>query len=77
MAYLNRLWFIHSVRKIKCYFGYAPCISLPIGTSGKPLGAFGKFSSAIGKSMTGKTLATSGEEITNAMIGNDLLAIYW
>ena len=36
----------------------------------------GKFSSAIGKLMIGKTLATNGEEITNAMIGNDELANY-
>ena len=27
--------------------------------------------------MTDKTLASIGEEITNAMIGNDVLAIYW
>ena len=50
--------------------------SLPIGTNGKPLAAIGKFSSAIGKLMIGKTLATNGEEITNAMIGNDVLANY-
>ena len=37
----------------------------------------GKFSSAIGKLMIGKTLATIGEEITNVMIGNDVLANYW
>ena len=54
-----------------------PCISLPIGTNGKPLAAIGKFPNAIGKLMIGKTLATNGEEITNAMIGNDVLAIYW
>ena len=53
------------------------CISLPRGTNGKPLPAIGKFPSAIGKSMIGKTLATSREEITNAMIGNDVLTIYW
>ena len=53
------------------------CISLPIGTNGKPLAAIGKFSIAIGKLMIGKTLATNGEEITNAMIGNDVLTIYW
>ena len=51
-------------------------ISLPIGTNGKPLAAIGKFPSAIGKLMIGKTLATNGEEITNAMIGNDELANY-
>ena len=39
--------------------------------------AVGKFPSAIGKLMIGKTLATSGKEITNAMIGNDVLANYW
>ena len=53
------------------------CISLQIGTNGKPLAAIGKFPNAIGKLMIGKTLATNGEEITNAMIGNDVLAIYW
>ena len=52
-------------------------ILLPIGTSGKPLTAIGKFPSAIGKLMIGKALATNGEEITNAMIGNDVLANYW
>ena len=52
-------------------------ISLPIGTSGKSLAAIGKFPSAIGKLMFGKTLATNGEEITNAMIGNYVLVNYW
>ena len=52
-------------------------ISLPIETNGRPLAAIGKFSSAIGKLMIGKTLATNGEEITNVMIGNDVLANYW
>ena len=51
-------------------------ISLPIGTNGKPLVAIGKFPSAIGKLMIGKTLATNGEDITNAMIGNGELADY-
>ena len=53
------------------------CISLPIGTNGKPLVVIGKFVSAIGKLMIGKTLATNGEEITNAVIGNDVLANCW
>ena len=53
------------------------CLSLPIATIGKPLAVIGKFSIAIGKLLIGKTLATNGEEITNAMIGNDVLAIYW
>ena len=52
-------------------------ISLPIGTNDKPLAAIGKFASAIGKLMMGKTLATNREEITNAMIGNNVLANYW
>ena len=39
-----------------------------------PLAAIGKFSNATGKLMIGKTLATNGKEITNAMIGNDVLA---
>ena len=53
-----------------------PRISLPIGTNGKPLTAIGKFPNAIGKLMIGKTLAANGVEITNAMIGNAVLAIY-
>ena len=53
------------------------CISLPIGTNGKPLAAIGKFPNGIGKLMIGSILATNGEEITNAMIGNAALAIYW
>ena len=56
---------------------YPSCISLLIGTNGKPLVAIVKFPSALGKLMIGKTLATNGEEITNAMIGNDVLANYW
>ena len=52
-------------------------ISLPIGTNCKPLAAIGKFPSATGKLMIGKTLTTNGEEITNTMIGNDELANYW
>ena len=52
-------------------------ISLPIGTNGKPLAAIGKFLNGIGKLMIGNILATNGEEITNAMIGNAALAIYW
>ena len=52
-------------------------ISLPIRTNGKPLAATGKFSINFSKLMIGKTLATNGEEITNTMTGNDVLAIYW
>ena len=51
-------------------------ISLPIGTNDKPMAAIGKFSNAIGKLIIGKTLANNEEEITNAMIGIDILAIY-
>ena len=63
----------------KCCIWCSPFtrISLPIGTNGKPLAPIGKFSSAIGKMMIGKTLATSGEKITNVMTGNDVLASYW
>ena len=50
---------------------------MPIETNGKPLAAIGKFLNAIGKLMIGKKLAINGEEITNAMIGNDALAIYF
>ena len=50
---------------------------MPIEINGKPLAAIGKFPSAIGKLMIGKTLAINGEKITNAMIGNDVLANYW
>ena len=49
---------------------------MPITGNGKPLAAVGKFPSAIGKLMIGKTLATNGEEINNAMIGNDVLTNY-
>ena len=52
-------------------------ISLRIGTNGKLYAAIGEFPNAIGKLMISKTLATNGEEITNAVIGNDVLAIYW
>ena len=51
-------------------------ISLLIGTNGEPMAAIGKFSNAIGKLIIGKTLANNEEEITNAMIGIDILAIY-
>ena len=37
---------------------YLTHISLPIGTNGKPLAAIRKFSSAIGRLVIGKTLAT-------------------
>ena len=44
-----------------------------IETNGKSLAAIGKFLSAIFicKLMIGRTLSTNGEEITNAMFGND------
>ena len=62
-----------------CCIRWSPLtrISFPIETNGKALAATGKFSSAIGKLMTGKTLATNGEEITDIMIGNDVLISYW
>ena len=41
------------------------------------MAAIGKFASAIGKLMMGKILATNREDITNAMIGNNVLANYW
>ena len=50
---------------------------MSIVTNGKLLVVIGEFASAIGKLMVGKTLDTNGEEITNALIGNDVLAIYW
>ena len=51
---------------------------MPIGTNGNPLAAaIGKSPKVIGKLIIGKTLASNGEEITNAKIGNDVLAIYW
>ena len=52
-------------------------IALLIGTNGKPLAAIGKSHDAIDKLMIVKTLATNGEKITNAMIGNTVLEIYW
>ena len=48
-----------------------------VSAIGKPLAANGKFPSTIGISVIGKTLATNGKEVTNVMIGNDVLAIYW
>ena len=50
---------------------------MPIGTNGKSFADVGKFSSAIGKLMIRKTLANNREDITNAMIGNYVLASYW
>ena len=41
------------------------------------MAAIGKALSAIGKLMIGTTLGTHGEEITNAMIVNDVLTINW
>ena len=46
-------------------------------TNGKPLAAIGTISIAIGKLMIGKTLATNWEEITNAVIGKNVLLSYW
>ena len=61
-----------------CCLGLVPTyMPLPIGTNGKPLAPIDKFRNAIGKLMIGKILATNGEEIINAMIGNDVLANYW
>ena len=50
---------------------------MPIGTNGKPLAVIGKFPNANGKLWLENIMAANGEEITNAMIGNDILAIYW
>ena len=50
---------------------------MPIGTNVKPLAAIGKFPNTTDKLVIGKTLATNGEEINNAMIGNNVLAIHW
>ena len=58
---------------INCPTIAVSCISLPIGTNGKPLAAIGKFPNDTGKMMIGE----NGVEITNAMIGNDVLANYW
>ena len=62
---------------LKCVGGHKICILLSIGTNGKPLAAIGKFFNAIAELMIGKTLATNGERITNSIIGNDILTIYW
>ena len=56
---------------------YPSCILLLIGTNGKPLVAIVIFPSALVKLMIGKTLATNGEEITNAIICNYVLVNYW
>lgn len=50
---------------------------MPTETNRKPLAAIDKIPNAIGKLMMGKTLASSEEEITNVMVGNDVLAIHW
>lgn len=52
-------------------------ISLPMEASGKPLAAILKSPNVINKLMISKRLANNGEKITNAMIGNDVFAIYW
>ena len=49
-----------------------PRIPLPVGTNGKPLTTMSKFPNATGKMMIGETLVSSGEGITNAMIGYDV-----
>ena len=54
--------------------GYA---FLNIVANRNQLAAIGKFPIATGKLIIGKTLATSGEEITNAMISDYVLANYW
>ena len=83
----STLWIGYTIPTFKLS-GKTPCrkdsliirdshISLPTGTNGKPLAAIGKFPNTIGKLMLGKTLTTNGEEITNARIGNNVLAIYW
>ena len=41
------------------------------------MAAIGKFPNTTDKLVIGKTLATNGEEINNAMIGNNVLAIHW
>ena len=48
-----------------------------MGASGKPLAAILKSPNVINKLMISKRLANNGEKITNAMIGNDVFAIYW
>ena len=50
---------------------------MPIGTNVKPLAAISKFPNTTDKLVIGKTLATNGEEINNAMIGNNVSAIHW
>ena len=70
-SYLN----ITVFNQFKCW-NYS-LTSLLIATNGKPLAVITKFPNAIGKLMIGKTLATNGEKITNAMIGNDVLEFYW
>ena len=47
--------------------------SLSVKTNGKQLAAIGN---AIGKWVIDKTIASNGEEINNAMIGNNVLVSY-
>ena len=64
--------------KSRCMYIRDVC-KLSNPANGKPLAAIAycKFLSASSKLRIGKTLATNGEEITIAMIGNDILANYW
>ena len=68
-VFFDKIW--------SCFLWLSHYKNLLIGTNGKPFGAVCKFPNAIVQLMIGKTLATNGEEITNAMIGNDVLAIFW
>ena len=65
------------IKVVVCiYVMYANCRTLPMVNHWQLL-PISKFLSASGKLRIGKTLATNGEEITIAMIGNDVLANYW
>ena len=63
--------FLYMQKLYILYFSNS-CISFPVGTND-----INHWQLLVNFLMTGKTLATNGEEITKAMIGNDVLAIYW
>ena len=50
---------------------------MPIGSNDRSLGAIGKFPSVIGNLIIDKILDTNGKEVTNLIIGNDVLVNYW
>ena len=66
------------IKKNHQYFSFIEkrsCILLSIESNGKPLAAIIKFPNAFGKLIIGTLLATNEGEVSNTMIGDDVLAI--